>query len=670
MPHNFKAFTHGRWSTLSLKRKRISRYSFLFFLVVSGLMLGQWITNSKLHTQLVFDSVNPVNITSVEDGSGGAFIFWQDTKANAPSDISFLHFDNNGNVSFRADGKSVSSLTDEKKNPVAEGNHSQTAVVLWENISSGKSCLYGQVVRSNGVSAWNDEGMKINAGQLVLVNYNVSLDEKNTTYISYIEKNDAAPTEYFLRLQIVSESGTEKFLNNGLLIGKSTTTKNNSMVFPDAKGGCFILWGENKNKIFQIHAQYVDDKGKTTWKSPVDISGHEASITGFNACVIRPGLLYVYWQNLGKKKTISHQLLSAGGKTLLDERRMLVTAQKGNQMNPKAVAASDSSVILSWVHDSEGKKNIFFQKFKTNGAQLWGSSGVQASLSGGDKFGQMLISNDRGGAFAAWLEQKNQSEKPIISAQEISEKKERLWNDDGLTVAADTKTDKSYLSLFPDQRGGVVFLFKEIVNGKPGIYGQRLFGTEWLVSQVTDFSAKVVADSVQLSWSVVNESDLFDYKIEKMNRADAVDNVWRQVSSSYTQNVRKTNKYQVSVPLEDVGVVYFRLSQFARDGRKNFSAVEKVTFAPANTNETYVVQNAPNPFTGKTTIVYNLAEDENVKIEIFNSRIEKVSDVVITDAKVGKNKFAFDGSGLPAGIYFYRFTVGDFVDVKKMVITK
>lgn len=641
------------------------------FLIFNSSLNAQWITNSQINTKLVFDSVDPVNISSLEDGNGGAFLFWQDTKSSRPTGIYFLHFDNDGNISFRADGKEVSNNYGEKKNPLTAGNYSHTAVVVWNDYSSVKTgALFAQLVKSNGRLLWNESGLKITNGQSSVVNCGVALDKKNKVYISYIEKSDSVPSAYCLRLQIVSETGEAKFSNDGLLINKSISAKNNSSVFPDEKGGCFVLWTESEDKIFQIHAQYVDEKGKLLWKEVVDISGHSTSITGYRALLAKPGLLYVCWQNLGKNKTISHQFLSSNGKTLLDDRRLLITKQKGNQINPQATLAGDSTLALSWVSDVSGKKNVFLQKYKTNGTALWEADGISIAKTKGDQFGQAIVSGEKGGVLLAWLDQTDQTQKSTVFAQKISSKKELLWNAEGTPVAVDKKSDKSYLSLFSDQKGGVIVLYKESRKEGTGIYGQRLFSAKALVSQITDFTAKVIADSVQLSWTVTNESDLFSYKIEKMNEKDAVKNIWQPVTSIYSVSVGKTNEYGYAEPLDEAGTIYFRLSQIGRDGKKNFSVIEKVTFAPVSAQENYVVQNSPNPFSGKTTIIFHLTYPTEVKIEIFNSRVEKIKEVNLTDTQAGKNKFVFDGSSLTPGIYFYRFSSGDFVDVKKMVVAK
>ncbi|MDP3683631.1 MAG: hypothetical protein Q8S01_06825, partial [Ignavibacteria bacterium] len=389
----------------------------------------------------MFDSVNPVNISSLEDGNGGAFLFWQDTKPNTSTGIYFLHFDNDGNVSFRADGKSVSNNYGEKKNPLTSGNNSNTAVVVWNDHSSpNNGALYAQLVKSNGMLLWNESGLKITNGQNTLVNCGAALDQKNNSYFTYIEKSDGAPTEYFLKLQIISEAGIPKFLNDGLLLKKSNSAKNNSTVFPDERGGCFVLWAESENKIFQIHAQYVNERGKLLWKQVIDVSGHSTSITGYRALLAKPGLLYIYWQNLGKNKTISHQLLTSSGKTLLADRRALIIKQKGNQVNPQATLAGDSTLVLSWVNDAKGGKNIFVQKFRTNGTTIWEPEGISVAKTKGDQFGQAIVPGEKGGVILAWLDQTDQTQKPMVFAQKISSKKELLWNEEGTQVAVDIKS--------------------------------------------------------------------------------------------------------------------------------------------------------------------------------------------------------------------------------------
>ncbi|NOX90728.1 MAG: T9SS type A sorting domain-containing protein [Calditrichaeota bacterium] len=48
----------------------------------------------------------------------------------------------------------------------------------------------------------------------------------------------------------------------------------------------------------------------------------------------------------------------------------------------------------------------------------------------------------------------------------------------------------------------------------------------------------------------------------------------------------------------------------------------------------------------------------------------KVSTLVDGEVEPGKHRLQFDGSHLPAGVYFYRIHTGNFVQTRKMVLLK
>ncbi|MCK4339018.1 MAG: T9SS type A sorting domain-containing protein, partial [Candidatus Cloacimonetes bacterium] len=81
----------------------------------------------------------------------------------------------------------------------------------------------------------------------------------------------------------------------------------------------------------------------------------------------------------------------------------------------------------------------------------------------------------------------------------------------------------------------------------------------------------------------------------------------------------------------------------------------------------YLRQNSPNPFNNETVINYYIkgAPHNIVEIKIFNLLGQLV------DTVEGKNGVAvWNSKDLSSGIYFYKLTVDDFSEVKKMVIIK
>jgi len=84
----------------------------------------------------------------------------------------------------------------------------------------------------------------------------------------------------------------------------------------------------------------------------------------------------------------------------------------------------------------------------------------------------------------------------------------------------------------------------------------------------------------------------------------------------------------------------------------------------------FLTQNYPNPFNPTTNINYFIPESEVVSLKIFNSIGEEVSTLVNTEKVAGSYSVEFNATGLPSGVYFYRFQAGDFIDTKKIALIK
>lgn len=94
---------------------------------------------------------------------------------------------------------------------------------------------------------------------------------------------------------------------------------------------------------------------------------------------------------------------------------------------------------------------------------------------------------------------------------------------------------------------------------------------------------------------------------------------------------------------------------------------------PAGINEqissrSFDLQNAPNPFTGKTTFKFMVKDESNANIKVF----DVLGKTIYSDSfktKYGENAYEFDGSKLTGGIYFYTITYKNFSETKRMIIS-
>lgn len=91
--------------------------------------------------------------------------------------------------------------------------------------------------------------------------------------------------------------------------------------------------------------------------------------------------------------------------------------------------------------------------------------------------------------------------------------------------------------------------------------------------------------------------------------------------------------------------------------------------------ETMLLSNFPNPFNPETSISYNLKADEQVCLEIYNLKGQKVKTLVNEKVKAGSHKVTWKGdddNGKPvsSGVYFYRMNSGNYSSSKKMILMK
>lgn len=87
-------------------------------------------------------------------------------------------------------------------------------------------------------------------------------------------------------------------------------------------------------------------------------------------------------------------------------------------------------------------------------------------------------------------------------------------------------------------------------------------------------------------------------------------------------------------------------------------------------NGYYLAQNYPNPFNPLTNIEFQLAEDGDVSITLYNLMGQKVKDILTDFRKAGRYSVLLDASGLSSGTYFYTMRVNNFTQTRKLLLIK
>ena len=139
------------------------------------------------------------------------------------------------------------------------------------------------------------------------------------------------------------------------------------------------------------------------------------------------------------------------------------------------------------------------------------------------------------------------------------------------------------------------------------------------------------------------------------------------------------------IPAEQAALVdeWLTEARFADDGsdvfQQGIATLEHLIHTTAPT-ETALLPNYPNPFNPETWIPYDLAEDANVHIDIYNLKGESVRRLSVGFQTVGTYRTSaraayWDGRNavgepVASGVYFYTFQAGQFKATRQMIILK
>ena len=179
--------------------------------------------------------------------------------------------------------------------------------------------------------------------------------------------------------------------------------------------------------------------------------------------------------------------------------------------------------------------------------------------------------------------------------------------------------------------------------------------------------------SVSLSWDQVDIATgyVIDRATDSLFTVDV--GVFTSTENSFTDN-----------SLEPEIEYYYRVSAVCCDGDYTSSYSDVVSLMltvmdvdpTASIPEAYSLQqNYPNPFNPTTQIRYGLKENTYVSINIYNLMGKHIKSFINIVQDAGYQSIVWNatdrsGQPVPAGMYIYSITAGDFRQTRKMMLLK
>lgn len=184
--------------------------------------------------------------------------------------------------------------------------------------------------------------------------------------------------------------------------------------------------------------------------------------------------------------------------------------------------------------------------------------------------------------------------------------------------------------------------------------------------ELKSFSASVSDGFVNLSWSTATETNNRGFEIQRKTEGSEFTAIGFVQGKGTTTQIQSYSFVDNNV---QTGTYQYRLKQIDLDGSYTLSSVVEVSIT--NPIEFSLAQNYPNPFNPSTIINFSLAKESNVNLKVFDLLGQEIISLVNNEfMTAGSYSYKFDASSLASGTYIYRLEAGDFVQTKKMTLTK
>lgn len=230
--------------------------------------------------------------------------------------------------------------------------------------------------------------------------------------------------------------------------------------------------------------------------------------------------------------------------------------------------------------------------------------------------------------------------------------------------------DDEIRSMTIDAMGNVYVTGMSTGNGTGMDFATIKYSQEPIPVELISFTGFSEANRATLNWSTASETNNSGFDIEKCYTSTPLSvTEWEKVGFVEGYGTTTEQKFYSFVDKDLISGKYsFRLKQIDFDGTFEYSKVIEVdVLAPM---EFSLEQNNPNPFNPATKITFTLPEALQVKLTVFNILGEEVKTLINENRDAGHHTINFDGSSFGSGVYLYKIQAGNFVQVRKMILTK
>lgn len=185
--------------------------------------------------------------------------------------------------------------------------------------------------------------------------------------------------------------------------------------------------------------------------------------------------------------------------------------------------------------------------------------------------------------------------------------------------------------------------------------------------ELNSFTYNIFENNVNLFWSTIKETNNSGFFVERKEESHST---W--INIGFVEGNINSNQILYYSHIDrnlNIGSYNYRLKQTDINGNYQYYYLNG-DVEISNPFGFHVSQNFPNPFNPSTVIKYRIPENSNIKITLFDISGKEIKIYLNEFQQAGYHELKINASDLLSGVYFYKVQMGNFSDIKSMVVLK
>jgi hypothetical protein len=413
----------------------------------------------------------------VSDGSSGAIVTWEDFRTGESGDIYAQRIDAGGFVRWTTDGVGLCLATKDQRNPAIVSDGDGGAIVAWHDFRDASFDVYAQRVDASGAVQWTANGVALCTAAMEQTNVALVADGTGGAIAVWEDRrNGFSNPDVFA--QRIDASGVVQWTANGVALCTAANVQCLPTIASDGAAGAIATWEDFRSGTTDIYSQRIDALGVVQWTAN-GVALCTASLPQYRPAIVSDGAggaivawednrtamgLHIFAQRIGPTGTVQWAADGAA-----------VCTATGSQSSPKIISDGSNGAIITW-EDNRGFQmhpDIYAQRIHWTGSTLWAFNGRPLSAAANSQKNPVIVTDGAGGAVVAWHDDRSGTDDDIY-AQRVDASGSVQWTTDGVAMctAAD---DQTYPAIASDDAGGafVTWLDERGTDFNSDIYAQR-----------------------------------------------------------------------------------------------------------------------------------------------------------------------------------------------------